>query len=65
MTSGPAREGRPALSYRVRWLLPIGGAGVFPQSGAGGQVTTEPSFMPAIAASILVWMSAGSLLAAS
>ena len=45
--------------------LPIGGAGVLPHSGAGGQVLMDPSFMPARAASILVWMSAGSLLAAS
>ena len=36
-----------------------------PHSGAGGQVLMDPSFMPASAVSSLVWMSAGSLLAAS
>ena len=44
---------------------PIFGAGVFPHAGAGGQEVTEPTFMPSIAASILIWMSVGSLVAAS
>src|SRR6476469_4854206 len=65
-TSGPPRRGRPAR--QCAWTQLAGmigsGAGVLPQLGAGGQVTTEPSFMPASAASILDWMSDGSLLAA-
>ena len=40
------------------------GAGVLPQAGAGGQVTRVPAFIPALAVSMVAWMSAGSLDAA-
>src|SRR3954453_16126579 len=62
MTSGSACEADP-LELLGPDQLPIGGAGVLPQSGAGGQVLTDPSFMPASAASILLWRSGMSLAA--
>ena len=63
MESGPTVRVDP-LSGCVG-QSPIFGAGVFPHSGAGGQVLTVPALMAAVAVSMVVWMSAGSLLAAS
>ena len=65
-TSGPACRSTRSFAGLPQLAGTMGsGAGVLPQAGAGGQVTTEPSFMPARAVSSWVWMSAGSLLAAS
>src|SRR3954451_12785733 len=52
MTSGSACEAVP-LELLGPDQLPIGGAGVLPQSGAGGQVLTDPCLMPASALSIV------------
>ena len=57
-TSGPPVRVDPLVSDWSQLAGTIGsGAGVLPQFGAGGHVTTEPSFMPASAASIYDWRS--------
>src|SRR4051794_41844241 len=51
MTSGSACEADP-LELLGPDQLPIGGAGVLPQSGAGGEGFTGPSLLPPGGASI-------------